>query len=263
MPVLAASTNDSITWLRDNVIRRGFYVNLVCCFWNMLGDLVYSDMTISGTELISLDLPDIVNRNKNSHQLLLLAQTAGWMYPIWGVLTGWQLYLGLQPAGFYHSTLPCILFAYSFCVIGGAQHSGWAFLTVLWQSPYAEDCVSGGSTVCQHFLDDVQARIWRHFVMGDLPALLLFLSSLWILISVTMNRNKGILFSSPWFNLSNPLVTQMWVFGVVYFLPAPYAGMVGGPFGTWMVLTPNLACAWCLWDYNGVDGDMIRSKKKK
>ena len=136
--------------------------------------------------------------------------------------------------------------AYSFCVIGGAQHSGWAFLTVLWQSPFREDCLN--DQLCHSYYEDSQIRIWKHFVAGDLPALLLFASSAWIFLSVAVNQSKGIRFPLA-FNLGNPLVPQVWVMGLAYLLPAPFAGLVGGPFGTWMVLTTNLACAYYLWDY--------------
>jgi len=44
------------------------------------------------------------------------------------------------------------------------------------------------------------------------------------------------------FNLFNPLVTQSWVCAsLVYVLPAPWAGYVGEPFGTWIILGLNVA----------------------
>ncbi|CAB9504450.1 expressed unknown protein [Seminavis robusta] len=243
------------------LIRQGFVVCMVCCLWNMIGDLIYAPLYASGREILSPQLPVYLHQTENSHELLLLAQTSGWMYPIWGWLTASQLYIGLKPSeSFWWSSAPCLAMAYAFCVIGGAQHSGWAFLTVLWQSEHREACLQN-SKICQAYYEDSQIRIWKHFLMGDLPALWLFASSAWVFVSVIVNQSKGISFPL-WFNLCNPLATQVWVMGLTYFLDPPVAGLVGGPFGTWMILTTNLGCAYCLWNH-GEDDDNTQSSKKK
>ena len=109
---------------------------MICCLWNLVGDLIYTPLNASGKEILSDRLPTLLHQTENSHALILFAQTAGWMYPLWGYLTASQLHIGLKKAGFWWSTAACIAMVYAFCVIGGAQHSGWAFLTVLWQSEH-------------------------------------------------------------------------------------------------------------------------------
>ena len=192
-----------------------------------------------GNEYLSTKLPEIINNNQNSHSSILFAQTAGWMYPIWGFVTSLQVYLGLRGLGFWSSAAPCMLMAYAFCVVGGSQHASWAFLTVLQQSPLVGHCGVD-------YLEDTQSRIWRHYIWGDLPGITsLMVSSAWIGIVVATQKSAF----PRYFNLFNPLVTQSWVFALVYMLPAPWAGYVGGPFGTWIILGLNVATSYGLWDH--------------
>ena len=90
----------------QQLVREGFYVCLFCCIWNLLGDLVYTPLYASGQQILSKELPTLLHQTENSHELLLLAQTAGWMYPIWGFLTARQVHIGLKQAGFWWSTAP-------------------------------------------------------------------------------------------------------------------------------------------------------------
>lgn len=117
-------------------------------------------------------------------------------------------------------------------MIGGIQHCGWAFLSVLAQAK----AVAGSTDPV--FYATAQEFLVAHFLMGDLTALLAFYAgSLWHAVAILSGRTAF----PRWFVLVSPLGVLVLTMVVGFSLPAPLAGLVIAPFGTWFMLVPCLA----------------------
>ena len=104
----------------------------VLILWNGVCDLIYGySSELSGIEYLSPTAIDtILTAGHRPHWMVMLAQTAGWLYPIYALLF-YHWWVGMRRAGFWLAHVPCGLLAYAAVMIGGIQHAGWAFLSVL------------------------------------------------------------------------------------------------------------------------------------
>ena len=85
----------------------------------------------------------------------------------------------------------------------------------------------------------------EHFVMGDLTAVLAFnVGAIWHAVGILSGRTVY----PRWFVVLSPfgVLTITMVLGAC--LPAPFAGLVIAPFGTWFMLVPCLASTVWLWN---------------
>ncbi|GCA61961.1 hypothetical protein KIPB_000206 [Kipferlia bialata] len=217
----------------------------LCIFilWNGVCDLIYGySSTMSGRDYFSPAVIDmIVSAEGRSHGVMLLAQTAGWLYPFYAFYA-YVMWVGMRRAGFWMAHVPCGLIAYAILMIGGIQHCGWAFLTVPSQ---AARLVGSTDNV---FYDTTQRYIADHFFMGDLTAVLaLNLGCVWQAVAVASGRT-----SFPrWFVAVSPLGALVISSLIGLCLPAPLAGLVLAPFGTWIMLVPCLSCTVWMWNRVG------------
>ena len=224
----------------------------ILILWNGVCDLIYGySPNLSGMGYFSGSVIDVVlTADGHPHWAVLTAQTAGWLYPLFA-LTYFHWWIGMRRAGFWLATLPILLLVYAVVMIGGIQHAGFAFLSVLEQAKAVV-----GSTDPEFFAM-ANRYIVEHFVVGDLTAALaLFVGA--SLFAVGILSGKTIY--PRWFVVVSPLgvVTIAMMVGLV--LPAPIAGYVIAPFGTWFMLVPNIAGAIWLWNHlDSVPGDLVRS----
>lgn len=229
-----------IARLRSRLVLIGIGISILL-IWNGVCDYIYGyDPKLSGLDYFSPRVfSTILTANGRPHWMLLLAQTAGWLYPVYA-LTYYHWWLGMRRAGFWLGLLPIVLLAYALLMIGGIQHAGWAFLSVLEQ---AREVV--GSTDPRFFALANRYTI-EHFIMGDLTAALaLNLGA--VLLAVGILSGKTIY--PRWFVIVSPLGVLIATMTVGAILPAPYAGLVIAPFGTWFMLIPNIAGAIWLWKH--------------
>ena len=95
------------------------------------------------------------------------------------------------------------------------------------------------------FYNTAQQFIVEHFLMGDLTAILAFyLGPIWHAVGILSGRTAY----PRWFLVVSPfgvLVITM-ILGLI--LPAPLAGVVIAPFGTWFMLVPMIATTVWLWN---------------
>lgn len=229
-----------IARLRSHLLLIGIGVS-VLLVWNGVCDYIYGyDPKLSGLEYFSpAVITTILSANGRPHWMLLLAQTAGWLYPMYA-LTYYHWWIGMRRAGFWLGHLPIILLAYALLMIGGIQHAGWAFLSVLEQAKAVV-----GSTDPK-FLVLANRYIIEHFIMGDLTAALA-LNVGAVLLAVGILSGKTIY--PRWFVVASPLGVRVITMIVGALLPAPYAGLVIAPFGTWFMLIPNIAGTVWLWKH--------------
>jgi hypothetical protein len=131
------------------------------------------------------------------------------------------------------------MLAYALFMIGGIQHAGWAFLTVLYQ---AKTLVGSSDPT---FYATAQRLLVEHFVMGDLTALIaMYGGAVWHAVGILSGRT---LFPR-WFVVFSPLSVLFFTFFIGAFLPAPLAGIVITPFGTWYMLFPLIAATIFMWN---------------
>eukprot|EP00567_Pseudictyota_dubia_P005662 CAMPEP_0197445014 /NCGR_PEP_ID=MMETSP1175-20131217/10332_1 /TAXON_ID=1003142 /ORGANISM="Triceratium dubium, Strain CCMP147" /LENGTH=274 /DNA_ID=CAMNT_0042975901 /DNA_START=67 /DNA_END=891 /DNA_ORIENTATION=+ len=235
-------------------------VALLCSAWNLFGDLYFLDFYAAHMDeedqfgsVRAVSQPGNLFRfdDGGSSFGLVLAQAGGWMYPLWACATTLPLYKGLRGAGFWSSVAPCAVLAYGLCVVGGALHSAFSFLTVLpnaYHHPASEECeqMTESSTIFQ-FLQTTQTTIVRHLIVGCLPGYIACnVASAWIFF-VVFTKSHQIKFPK-WFNLFNPFVTMAWVAILSSLLPDPWAFYIFGSLGTWGVLILNLGLSYFLWD---------------
>lgn len=222
---------DSAT-LRRRLLTIGIVVS-VLAIWNGVCDYIYGySPSLSGWQYFSPDVFKVVlTANGRPHGLLLLAQTAGWLYPIYA-LTYYHWWVGMRKAGFWLAGAPAILLAYAVLMIGGIQHAGWAFLSVLEQ---ARAVVGSGDRA---FFDLANRYVVEHFFMGDATALVaLYAGTIWHAVGILSGKTAY----PRWFVLVSPagVLTVTMVLGALS--PAPIAGFVLALFGTWFLLIPNIA----------------------
>ena len=146
----------------------------------------------------------------------------------------------MRRAGFWLGSLPIILLVYALLMIGGIQHAGFAFLSVLEQAK----AVVGSTDPA--FFALANRYIIEHFFMGDLIAALAFDAGA-ILFAIGILSGKTIY--PRWFVVVSPLGTLIITILVGILLPAPFAGYVLAPFGTWFMLVPNIAGTLWLWNH--------------
>jgi hypothetical protein len=224
--------NISTERMRKRLITIGIIVTILS-LWNGVCDIIYGySFQLSGSEYFTSKVFRVIlSADGRSHNLLLMAQTAGWLYPVFA-LAFYMWWAGMHKAGFWLGKLPNILLAYAVLMIGGLQHAGWAFLSVLEQAKAVTGCTD--ST----FFNLANKYIVEHFLMGDLTAVIaLYIGT--ILHAVGILSGKTIY--PRWFIIFSPMGILTITMTLGYFLPAPYAGAVLAPFGTWFLMFPTLA----------------------
>lgn len=227
----------------------------ILILWNGVCDLIYGySATLSGTGYFSGSvIHTVLAADSNPHWMVLIAQTAGWLYPLFA-LTYFHWWIGMHRAGFWLGTLPILLLVYAVVMIGGIQHAGFAFLSVLEQAKAVV-----GSTD-HEFFALANRYIIEHFLMGDLTAIVALNTGI-LLFAIGILSGKTIY--PRWFVVVSPLGTVIITIVLGILLPAPLAGYVLAPFGTWLMLVPNIAGTIWLWNHiDSVPGDLIRTQEK-
>lgn len=225
--------------LQDRLHKLGVTVAILM-LWNGVGDFIFAySPKLNGAQYSTMMFWDAVRTaNGHPHWLVMLAQTPGWLYPIYA-LSALIWWFGMRRAGFWLSTVPCALLAYALLMIGGVQHIGFAYLSVLGQ---AKALV--GSTD-PTFYATAQRLLVEHFLWGDLTALVAFFGgTIWHGIAILSGRT---LFPR-WFIFLSPLGVLTIEMVVGNFLPAPFAGILLGMFGTWFMFVPTTAATVWMWN---------------
>ncbi|WP_225323039.1 hypothetical protein [Synechococcus sp. RSCCF101] len=220
-------------------------------FWNGVCDSLYGYAAgLSGSDYFSPQIADVImTAAGRPHWQIMIAQTAGWLYPLYA-LSLYPWWVGLRQAGFWWSTAPCLLLAYALLMIGGIQHAGWAFLSVLAQA----QSLVGSTDPAFHAM--ANRLIVEHFIMGDFTAMVAFsLGTLWLAAALL----RGDTMFPRWFILVSPLAVLIATGIVGSLLPAPIAGWLIAPFGTWFMLIPTITS--CLWLWNGSAPLMTNARK--
>ncbi|GAA5417554.1 hypothetical protein Pryu01_02628 [Paraliobacillus ryukyuensis] len=205
----------------------------ILMIWNGVCDYIYGySPNLSGFDYFTSKVIDVVSTaNGRPHWLIMLGQTAGWLYPAYA-LTYYLWWRGMRKSGFWLGYIPNILLAYAILMIGGVQHAGWAFLSVLEQAKAVV-----GSTDSE-FYSLANRYILEHFAMGDITAVLaLYIGSIWHAIAILSGRT----IFPRWFLVVSPLGVLIITFVIGLLLPAPLAGFVLALFGTWFMLIPNIS----------------------
>jgi hypothetical protein len=230
-----------IAQLRTRLRLIGIGISILI-LWNGVCDYIYGyDPKLSGLGYFSpAVVPTILTADGRPHWMLLVAQTAGWLYPLYA-LTYYPWWIGMRRAGFWLGRLPILLLAYAVLMIGGIQHAGWAFLSVLEQAKAV-----AGSTDPKFFALANQYII-EHFIVGDLTAALALNVGAVLLAAGILS---GMTIYPRWFVVVSPLGVLVVTVIIGALLPAPYAGLVIAPFGTWFLLIPNIAGAVWLWQHS-------------
>jgi len=156
-------------FLRNHLRLIGVVVSILI-LWNGVCDYIYAySPALSGLEYFSPAAWDVIRTaGHHPHWMIMMAQTAGWLYPIYA-LSYYLWWIGMRPAGFWLATVPCVILAYALLMIGGIQHAGFAFLSVLAQ---AKALVGSTDNL---FYETANRLIVDHFFMGDLTAELVFI----------------------------------------------------------------------------------------
>jgi hypothetical protein len=225
------------TSLRGRQLRLlGFGISFLL-LWNGACDLIYGySPALDGRAYLSPAIWETIRTaGGRPHWMVAIAQTAGWLYPVYA-LAFYLWWIGMRRAGPWLAHVPCALLAYAVVMIGGIQHCGWAFLSVPAQ---ARAMVGSGDPA---FYAAVQRLTLEHFVVGDLTAALaLSVGSLWHAVALLTGRTAY----PRWLVVCSPAGVLAITLVVGVGLPAPLAGLVLAPFGTWLMLVPCLAAT--LW----------------
>ena len=93
----------------------------ILILWNGVCDYIYGyAASLSGTDYFSsLVFSTILTANGRPHWQLLLAQTAGWLYPFYA-FTYYHWWIGMRRAGFWLGRLPILLQDSGIC--GNRKH---------------------------------------------------------------------------------------------------------------------------------------------
>ncbi|WP_018248791.1 hypothetical protein [Orenia marismortui] len=212
----------------------------ILMLWNGGCDYIYGySPDLSGFDYFTSKVINVVlTANGRPHWLIMLGQTAGWFYPLYS-LTYYLWWIGMRKAGFWLGYIPVMLLAYAVLMIGGIQHAGWAFLSVLEQTKAVV-----GSPNSEFFLL-ANRYIVEHFVMGDITAIFaLSIGSIWHAVATLSERT----IFPRWFLVLSPLGVLIIASTIGLLLPAPFAGFVLALFGTWFMLIPNVAITIWLWN---------------
>jgi len=250
-------------------IRTCGAVGLACAAWNLFGDLYYLDFYtahLSNQEMgmIRDDLQAgyLFQFTNSNWWVVFIAQSGGWMYPIWAFVTAVPLYMGLLQREddnnynnssriFWRQAAPCALLTYGLCVVGGALHNGFVFITVL-PSVYhfAPEVANGWSDLAgteefSLFLKTAQTRILQHIMVGSLPGYVACnVAALWIAVIVHSGNTR---FPKS-FNFFNPIVTIFWIQILGALLPDSWGFYLVGCLGTWGLLVFNAGTIYYLWN---------------
>lgn len=212
----------------------------ILILWNGVCDYIYGySPRLSGFEYFSPAVWDTIRTaGHRPHWMVMLAQTAGWLYPFYA-LSYYHWWIGMRRAGFWLALVPCGMLAYALLMIGGIQHAGWAFLSVLAQAK----AVVGSTDPA--FYQTANRFIIEHFIMGDLTAVLaLNVGSIWHAGGILSGRTMY----PRWFVIMSPLGVLTLTMALGACLPAPFAGFLIALFGTWFMLIPCLASTVWLWN---------------
>jgi len=265
-----------------SLIRICGIIGVLCSACNLFGDLYYMDYSTAHCTddsffMIKEEMRSgyLFSFDQPNQSLVFLAQAGGWVYPIWAMATAIPLYIGFQEreeigAMFTcgglswrkcRATVPLIILVYGLCIVGGAFHSAFAFLTVLPNAAHYpsyeyndnkdDDGWSNliGTEQFTQFLDTAQTGLIERIFIGGLPGLLsYYIASIWIACLVHSRSNYH--HFNKWFNLFNPMVTSLWVQIVAAILPDPLGKYIAGCIGTWGLLFLNLGSTYYLWDIN-------------
>lgn len=264
------------------LVRACCVVGVLCSAWNLLGDLYFMDFFTAflSDEAFGMirDEPQsgyLFSFDQNRLWWIYFVQAGGWMYPLWGVATAIPLYIGFQKdqtpktetssqpqqqqqlqAKLPQAFVPIALLVYGLCVVGGAFHGAFAFITVLpavaYYGPSNADEGWSDLTATDEFLSFLQAgqtRILMHVFWGGLPAFVaLNVAAIWI--AVLVQFRSGSHRFPKWFNFFNPVVTMLWVQVLGALLPDLAGRYLVGCLGTWTFLVLNLGTAYTLWKVN-------------
>jgi len=212
----------------------------ILLIWNGVADFIYAySAKLSGFQYFSPMIWDVIRTSGGRpHWMVMLAQTAGWLYPIYA-MSYFIWWVGMRRAGFWLSTVPCLILAYALFMIGGIQHAGFAFLSVLAQ---AKALV--GSTDPK-FYAMAQQLIIEHFAWGDLTgALALYVGPVWHAVGILSGRT----IFPRWFVVVSPLGMLFIPMLVGAIMPAPVAGIFIALFGTWFMMVPTVAATAFIWN---------------
>ena len=190
-------------------------VAVACGILNLFADLCFIDFYLAQMTFVGFGTFDGESRPGNLFDFnadwpLKLAQASGWMYPVWAMATVYQLYVGLSGGrtDSRRGMLPCALFAYGLCVVGGNLHSGFAFACILPQVFHSSPQLSGDESAMFHF---AQRKLMDTYVFGYTPGPMAVMgASVWIAYLVVKQETKF----PRWFALCTPLVTAGWVAAV-------------------------------------------------
>lgn len=228
--------------MRKRLLILGITVSILV-LWNGVCDYIFAySSQLSGAEYTSSAVYKLIlSANGRPHWMVMLAQTAGWLYPIYA-LSYYHWWIGMRKAGIWLAHIPLIILAYAIIMIGGIQHAGFAFLSVLEQAKEVVGCTD------EAFFSLANQYMIEHFIFGDLTALIAFnVGTIWHAVGILSGKTMY----PRWFLIVSPLGVLIitMVFGA--FLPAPYAGFVLALFGTWFMLIPTVASTIWLWkNYN-------------
>jgi hypothetical protein len=229
--------------LRHRLRLIGVSVSILL-LWNGVCDFIYAySSALSGAEYFSPAAWETIRTaGGRPHWMVMMAQTAGWLYPIYA-LSYYHWWVGMRRAGFWLAHVPCALLAYALLMIGGIQHAGWAFLSVLAQA----EAVVGSTDAA--FYSMAERYLVEHFVMGDLTAILAFnVGAIWHAVGVLSGRTMY----PRWFVVLSPLGVLILTMSFGALLPAPFAGLLIALFGTWFMLVPCVASTVWLWNREGI-----------
>ena len=223
---------------RHGLLVLGIFVSILL-LWNGVCDLLFGySPTLSGSEYYSPAGWEVMRTAGNRpHWMVMMAQTAGWLYPFYA-LSYYLWWIGMRRAGFWLAHVPCGILAYALLMIGGIQHCGGAFLSVLAQAK----AVAGSTDAA--FYATAERFILEHYFFGDLTALLAFnVGPIWLAVAILTGRTAF----PRWFVLLSPLSVLIITLILGLLPPPPFAGLVIAPFGTWFMLVPCLAATVWLW----------------
>ena len=128
------------TKMRKRLLILGITVSILV-LWNGVCDYIFAySSQLSGAEYSSSAVYKLIlSANGRPHWMVMLAQTAGWLYPIYA-LSYYHWWIGMRKAGIWLAHIPLIILAYAIIMIGGIQHAGFAFLSVLEQAKEVVGC---------------------------------------------------------------------------------------------------------------------------
>lgn len=225
---------------RKQLLYLGISVSILI-LWNGVCDYIYAySSQMSGSDYFSDALLNVIgSADGRPHWMVMIAQTAGWLYPIYA-LSYYHWWIGMRKAGFWLGRVPVVLLAYAILMIGGIQHAGFAFLSVLEQAK----AVTGSTD--PEFFALANQYIVEHFAFGDLTAIIAFnVGTIWHAVGILSGKTMY----PRWYVIVSPLGVLLLTMTIGGFMPAPVAGYFIALFGTWFMLIPTLASTIWLWKH--------------